>query len=362
MASPPSRAGALSAGIVGALLATGVVLVGGHLTHLLPGLKPTAPAARPLTHSTAQAVPTTEAALDPASTTTTILVRAPYLEQMAASLSAAMPIVTAFGTDGRSQGVGLVVGSNGLVLVPRDLVENATAVTVSIASQQFVAKVLGSDIGTGLAVLRVNPDEALKVMRFSGGQAVRPSSLVGLVWVDSDGVHASFGTVSEIDAQLAGVADPPPLLDSVRAWSAVPGFAEGAAVVDGSGVVGIVTEIEGETLITTPGWLASLVVHDVVATGKVAHGWLGIQCKSVSGGPGGEGPGVEVLSVDPGSAAFRAGLRPGDVIQAVDGQAVTTRPDVVAALYPLPPDQTVVLVVERGGRVFRDEARLAAAA
>ena len=35
MASTPSRAGAWSAGIVGAVLATGVVLVGGHLTHLL---------------------------------------------------------------------------------------------------------------------------------------------------------------------------------------------------------------------------------------------------------------------------------------------------------------------------------------
>ena len=57
-----------------------------------------------------------------------------------------------------------------------------------------------------------------------------------------------------------------------------------------------------------------------------------------------------------------AGVRPGDMIEAVNGQATRTMSDMVAVLYPLPPQRAVMIELERHGRVLEARANLMAAA
>jgi serine protease Do len=69
-----------------------------------------------------------------------------------------------------------------------------------------------------------------------------------------------------------------------------------------------------------------------------------------------------VVTVSPGGAAAKAGVEPGDLIEAVDGEPTQTMSDMLAALYLLPPDQSVTLDVDTNGHLWDAHARLMAAA
>ncbi|MGD1011651.1 MAG: S1C family serine protease [Acidimicrobiales bacterium] len=343
MAATPSRAGAWSAGIVGALLATSVVLIGGHLTHLL---SPATPRQAPAHVAAVEMTPTTMSmGLDPG------------MEKVASRITTAMPLVL----DGTSSGVGIVVNSKGFILVPASLVADPEDISVETDGQQLIASLVGVDSGTGLAVVRVHDPEALTAAHFASGTSVGHDSFVALVWVGSDGPHSCWGTVRELDVQLAENGDSPPLLESVETIDSTSGVATGGVIIDGTGSpIGIVTSVTGKTLVATPGWLAEIVANDIISNGRVVHGWLGITGETNSWSA--SRTAVRVTSVNPGGAAAKAGVKPGDLIQSVDGKPVTTMSGIVATLYSLTPNQTIDLVIERDGHVWCAHVRLAATA
>ena len=360
MASTPSRAGAWSAGIVGALLATGVVLVGGHLTHLLSSPAP-GPSTSAVSHSYTNArvsttiLPTVGVSV---STTTTALVGVePGLYGLASRVAPAMPVVL----DGDVSGVGVVVSPKGFVLVPASLVAETDDISVVIDGQQLVATLVGVDAGTGLAVVRVHDPDTLTAARFVSGAQMAYGSFVAVVWVDAHGPHTCWGAVNEADVQLSSAGDSPPLLDSLVALNPLAGVETGGVVLDGAGrLIGMITSVDSQTMVATPGWLAAIVSQDLITSGRVVHGWLGITGQTTSVSP--SATAVEVMSVAAGGAAARAGVRPGDLIEAVNSKPVRTMSDIVAALYSLPPHQAVVLDVVRRGHVWDAHARLTAAA
>ena len=150
MAATPSRAGAWSAGIVGAVLATGVVLVGGHLTHLLSPPSKFSIRTTAIGSSHSNQAPATKPTLmtgsNPTVTTTTMSMPVePALEKLASRVATAMPVVL----DGNQTGVGVVIDAKGYVLVPAALVANADDITVDIDSQQLIANLVGVDSRDG---------------------------------------------------------------------------------------------------------------------------------------------------------------------------------------------------------------------
>ncbi len=358
MAATPSRAGAWSAGIVGAVLATGVVLVGGHLAHLLSPSSARTSAARFVKSTGAQLnAVTTSTVLVPVSTTTTMAAQA-GLRKLATHVATSMPLVR----DGKASGVGVVVSSRGYVLVPTSLVTDSDDISVVIGGQPRVATLVGSDAGTGLAVVRVH-DDTLTAARFVRDVAVEYGSFVALVWVGEDGAQTCWGTVSEIDVQLRASDASPALLESLRALQPVPGAATGGVIIDGAGrLIGMLTSVAGTSVVATPGWLADVVSRDLIAKGRVVHGWLGIKGETVSLSHTGTGTAVQVLSVARGGAAEKAGVKPGDLIEAVNGEPTKTMADMVAALYSLPPNRAISLDVVRRGHAWAARARLMPAA
>jgi len=139
------------------------------------------------------------------------------------------------------------------------------------------------------------------------------------------------------------------------------GNSMGGVIVDGAGrPIGMVTASSGDALVATPGWLAEVVSDELISGGRVVHGWLGITGQTAALSP--SETAVKVLSVSPGGAAAKAGVRAGDMIEAVNGEPTRTMSDMVAALYPLPPDRNVTLDLDRHGRILDARARLSAAA
>ncbi len=170
LAATPSRAGAWSAGLVGALLATGVVLIGGHLTHLLPSSRAQPAIGKHVVGSSVDPPSTLDA-----STTTTLTITQ-TLAAVAARVSTAMPTVF---IDHRASGVGVVVSSSGYVLVPAGIITDADDIGLYIEGQQLPATLVGMDPGSGLAVVRVHTTANLNVVRFDSSPALVDGSFIG---------------------------------------------------------------------------------------------------------------------------------------------------------------------------------------
>ena len=108
------------------------------------------------------------------------------------------------------------------------------------------------------------------------------------------------------------------------------------------------------------------VAQQLVTSGQVDHGWLGVETSDVgSANPvtvetattsAGTSPpdGARLDSVDQNSPAAEAGLQPGDVVVGIDGNPVHSKSELAARLYPEPAGDHGPS--ERGAR--RDDRRL----
>jgi len=349
MAATPTRAGAWSAGIVGALLATGVVLIGGHLTHVLSPSAVKSHLNVTVTSDPQQLI-----------STTTLASGDPGLMKLAEHVASAMPMVF---VDHKSSGVGVVMSSKGYVLVPDSLMTDRDDIGLFIDGQLLPATLVGADSGTGLAVVRVRATAAIAMSaaRFVTGATTGYGAFVALVWVDASGPHTCWGTVDQLDVRLTSIQNSPPLLEGLQTFEAPGPVATGGVLLDGAGrIMGMITSVSGTALIATPGWLANVVSGDIIANGRVVHGWLGINGETAS--VSASQTAVKVVSVSAGGAAAKAGVKAGDLIESVNGEPTATMADMVAALYSLPPNRSVRLDVSRRGHVWNALARLTAAA
>ena len=356
MASTPTRAGAWSAGIVGALLATGVVLIGGHLTHLLSTPTTSKPRLTISKNLIGSGDPESETTL--LATTTTSPGGDADLYSLAARVAPAMPMVF---VDHKPSGTGIVISSKGYVLVPSSLITDPDDIGLSIAGQGLLpATLVGVDPNTGLAVVRVHAMSALPALSFTSGGDVGLGSFFALVWVDSLGTHVCWGSVSSLDVKLSSSEFGPPLLETLETMSTPP-VATGGVIVDGAGrLMGIVTGSAGKSLVAAPGWLAGVVSGDIIRQGRVVHGWLGITGETVQLSP--TETAVRVVTVTRGGSAAKAGVKPGDIIEDMNGDPTRTMEDVMATLYAMRPNVTVTLELDRHGRVFDARALLRSAA
>jgi serine protease Do len=96
------------------------------------------------------------------------------------------------------------------------------------------------------------------------------------------------------------------------------------------------------------------------ANGKVAHGWMGVLCDKDPDDTRPQGGAVVRLVMD-GSPAAEAGLAPGDVVVRAAGRLVTSRPDLVAAVRSLKPQDPLDVQYVRDGRTHTTTVTLKAA-
>jgi S1-C subfamily serine protease len=131
----------------------------------------------------------------------------------------------------------------------------------------------------------------------------------------------------------------------------------GGPLVDATGaVIGITTDVAGDRTrfgFATPIELVRRLADELLAYGKVSHGWLGIEGADLSEATAdviGIRGGAQVRRVLAGSPAGRAGLEGGDVITEVGGEPIRSSTDLVVALRAHKPGEVVVVGYWRGGK------------
>ena len=284
-----------------------------------------------------------------------------------------------FGGQGRdsrtaqSLGSGVIVDASGLVVTNHHVIEGMTEVKVALSDRrEFEAEIVLRDPRTDLAVLKIKSDERFPVLELGDSDAIEVGDFVIAIGNPFGvGQTVTQGIVSALARTQIGINDYGFFIQTDAAIN--PGNS-GGALVDLSGrLVGINSAIYSRSGGSMGIGFAIPVnmVKSVVAAARrggatVKRPWLGANLQDVSkdiaDSIGLERPaGALVVSVAPGSPAFEAGLKRGDVIAKIDGQGIDDAQSVEFRLGVKPLGGAAALEVLRNGRSLALPLKLAAA-
>ena len=252
---------------------------------------------------------------------------------------AVSPAVCALSVQGRGGGSGVVLSTDGLIVTNEHVVGSRREVTAGFFDGRVsVAKVLGSDPATDLALLRAE-DGGLSAARLGDSSTLRQGQIAVAIGAPF-GFQATVtvGIVSALGRTLASRAGRP-IEDVIQTDAALnPGNSGGALVTSSGTVAGVNTAVirgaQGICFAVASNTV-SLVVTQLLQFGEVRRARLGVALGTValprraadlSGTT--QRTAVIVQSVEPNTPAARAGLRSGDVLLSLDG-APASGPDAV---------------------------------
>src|SRR5499433_2945798 len=235
----------------------------------------------------------------------------------------------------RSLGSGVLVDGSGLVVTNHHVIEGATEVKVSLHDKrEFEAEIVLKDQRSDLAVLRLRgTSERFPAIEFADSDALQVGDLVLAIGNPfAVGQTVTHGIVSAVARTQVGITDYQFFIQTDAAIN--PGNSGGALVDLAGKLVGINTAIFSRSGgsqgigFAIPANMVRVVVASARGGGStVKRPWLGARLQAVTpeiaDSLGLKRPaGALVATVAPGSAAARSGLRTGDLIVSIDGQAV----------------------------------------
>jgi serine protease Do len=259
---------------------------------------------------------------------------------------------------GMAQGSGFFISSDGYIVTNNHVVDHATDVTITTSEGKTIpARVVGTDPKTDLALLKVKEGSDYPYVSFSS-QTPRVGD-----WVIAVGNPFGLGgtvTAGIVSARGRDIGDGP-YDDFLQIDAPVNHGNSGGPTFNAQGeVVGVNTAIFSPSggsvgigfAITSD--VAKNVIAQLKDNGKVARGWLGVQIQPVSQDIADslglkDAKGAIVDKAEKDSPAAAAGVKDGDVITAVNGEAVADSHDLALKVAALGPKREAELTIVRNG-------------
>ena len=271
---------------------------------------------------------------------------------------------------GRSVGTGVVLTSNGEILTNAHVVEGATSVVVRFAgeTEPRVAKILATDIGNDLALIKVEAT-GLVAATFAKPGSVKIGDAViaiGYALALDGGPTVTSGIVSAMKRTIE--TESGALNSLIQTDAAISSGNSGGPLVNLNGeVVGINTAVargDSESAATNIGFSISvdevlIVIEQLRAQANGVErreGFLGVGLTGREDG----GQGAIITDVRAGSPADGAGIVVNDIVLSVDGEPIDGQAGLVAAIRDAVPGQKVKIEISRDGERMTFEATLAA--
>jgi len=247
-----------------------------------------------------------------------------------------------------SLGSGVIVSPKGYILTNHHVVEAADEIEVALADgRKLKAKAVGSDLETDIAVLQVEGG-SVPAITFGDTDAMRVGDVVLAIGNPYGfGQTVTMGIVSALGRSQLGINT---FENFIQTDAAINPGNSGGALVDAAGnLVGINTAIysqrSGGSLgigFAIPASSAKQIMEQIIQTGGVTRGWIGVEAREITPEMGesfrmGASTGVLIEGVLRGGPAERAGLKPGDILVAIEGKPVkdpNSMLNLVAALVP----------------------------
>ena len=268
----------------------------------------------------------------------------------------------------RSGGSGFIISPDGYILTNNHVVEGASKVDVHYGADEngngghtVSAKVIGHDLSTDIALLKIEAGQALPTLPLGDSDRIRKGD-----WAIAVGNPFQFentltvGVVSAKGRALGLSRETSSFENFIQTDAAINFGNSGGPLLNINGeVVGINTAIRGGGAqgigFATPINTAKRILTQL-KSGKVTRGYLGMGIVPVTDDakesfhlP--DTRGALVQTIEPGKPAERSGVKPGDVVVEVDGHRITTTRDLIDYISYLPVGSTVHLTV------IRDEQR-----
>jgi Do/DeqQ family serine protease len=232
-----------------------------------------------------------------------------------------------------SLGSGVILSPDGIVVTNSHVIEHAQQIVVTTSDKKrFQAQLLGSDSATDIAVLKIDA-RGLETLAWGDSSAARVGEYVLAIGNPFQlNQTVTMGIISATGRSNVGIVD---YEDFIQTDAAInPGNSGGALVNTRADLIGINTAIYSETGgyqgigFAVPANLARQVVEQIAQHGRVRRGWIGVtklrdlDPKIALGLSLKDGKGVVVWELLRGSPSDRAGLIPGDILTALNGQPI----------------------------------------
>jgi serine protease Do/serine protease DegQ len=271
------------------------------------------------------------------------LLRDPFFRRFFGAPEQAEPQVAA--------GSGVIVDAkNGYVITNAHVVKDAERIQITLRdNRRLPAKLVGSDPGTDIALVKVEPDRLVE-LKFGDSDALQVGDFVVAIGNPFGiGQTATSGIVSALGRSGLNVEGYEHFIQTDASIN--PGNSGGALVNLKGELIGINSAIIGPSGgnvgigFAVPSVLAKAVMDQLVRFGEVRRGRLGIAMRDTVGIEG-----AQIAEVQPNSPAATAGLQKGDVVTALNGRPVRSAAELRARLGVVPAGETVELRVVHDGK------------
>ena len=259
-------------------------------------------------------------------------------------------------------GSGVIVSSSGYILTNYHVVELADQIEIALNDGRTLkARLVGGDPESDLAVLQVMADanSALKLPSITLGNMDQLGIGDVVLAIGNPfgvGQTVTMGIVSALGRSHLGINTFENFIQTDAAIN--PGNSGGALVDSRGNLVGINTAIysrSGGSLgigFAIPVSTSKNVMEQIIQTGTVTRGWIGVEAQEITqelaesfGLP--DSNGALIAGVQRGSPADAGGIKPGDILLAVDGKPVKDPQVMLDLIASLKPGETIAFKLRR---------------
>ncbi|CUB05028.1 MULTISPECIES: S1C family serine protease [Tepidiphilus] len=262
-----------------------------------------------------------------------------------------------------AMGSAVLIAEDGVLVTNAHVVEGNERFLARFGDGRSIpARVAGRDQESDLAILRLEAPGPFAALPFAPADSFAVGDVVLAVGHPFGvGQTVTMGIISALGRNDLGLST---FENFIQTDAAINPGNSGGALIDTQGrLVGINTAIFSRTGgslgigFAIPVQIAQPVVEELRSRGYVRRGWVGVQLQPLEAALA-EAMGVMaregalVAAVLPDSPAAAAGLRPGDVILAIDGKPTRTVREVLDTVAAIPPGKEVTLLLERERRTL----------
>lgn len=256
-----------------------------------------------------------------------------------------------------SLGSGVIVTASGYILTNHHLVEAANEIEVALADgRKLLAKVVGNDPETDLAVLRLNA-ENLPAITFGSSENLRVGDIVLAIGNPLGiGQTVTSGIVSGLGRTGLGINT---FENFIQTDAAINQGNSGGALIDARGnLVGINTAILSQTGgsigigLAIPASMAKTVMEQIIKNGSVTRGWMGVGLAEITPAIAESFKlesthGALIAEVVRDGPAYKAGIKTGDIVMEVQGRPVSDSNSLLNMVAALQPGRSATVRVKR---------------
>ncbi len=272
-------------------------------------------------------------------------------------------------------GSGVIVSPDGFIITNNHVVDGADELSVSLTdNREFKARIIGADDKTDIAVIKIEASK-LPSVTLADSDKIRVGDIVFAIGNPLGvGQTVTSGIVSAKGRTELGILDDVDgYEDFIQTDAAINMGNSGGALIDAKGrLVGINSAIispsDGSIGIgfAIPVNLAASIMHSLVENGgQVPRGYLGVSSETLTADQADslklphDTHGVKVTDVSADSPAAKAGLKPDDVIIAINEHAVASLPDLRLTIAQIAPGSMAVIKFMRLGQEKSQKVSLA---